>query len=99
MTASSPEEAQLISNSLLEKRLIACSNTISDMKSTFWWEGEVQKENEILIIAKSQKSHLNEIIKNVKLLHSYDVPEILAIPIIGGNPDYLDWLIKETTTE
>ena len=99
MTASSSEEAELISNSLLEKRLIACSNTISDMNSTFWWKGKVQKENEILIIAKSQKSHLNEIIKIVKSLHSYDVPEILAIPIIGGNPDYLDWLIKETNTE
>ena len=99
MTASSSEEAELISNSLLENRLIACSSTISDMNSAYWWKGEVQKENEILIIAKSQKSHLNEIIKSVKSLHSYDVPEILAIPIIGGNPDYLDWLIKETNTE
>ena len=99
MTASSAEEAQLISNSLLEKRLIACSNIINDMKSKFWWNGNIQTENEVMIIAKSRKSHLKEIIKNVKSLHSYDVPEILSIPILNGNPDYLDWLIKETDNE
>lgn len=99
MTASSPEEAKLISNTLLEEKLIACSNTLSDMKSTFWWKGKIQNENEVLIIAKSQKSHLNNIISTVKSLHSYDVPEIIAIPIIGGNPDYLDWLSEETNSQ
>ena len=99
MTASSLEEAGLISNSLLEKRLIACSNIINDMKSTFWWDGNIQNENEVMLIAKSTKSHLDKIISEVKSLHSYDVPEILAIPIVGGNLDYLDWLIKETESE
>ena len=66
------------------------------MNSTFWWKGKIQNENEVLLIAKSQKSHLDKIIAEVNYLHSYDVPEILAIPIVGGNSDYLDWLIKET---
>ena len=99
MTASSPEEADLISNSLLEKKLIACSNIISDMKSTFWWKGNIRNENEVMIIAKSTKAHLDNIIADVKSLHSYDVPEILAIQILGGNPDYLDWMIEETKGE
>jgi len=99
MTASSIEEADLISNSLLEKKLIACSNIINDMKSTFWWNGNIQKENEVLIIAKSTKALLDNIIAEVKSIHSYDVPEILAIPILGGNPDYLDWITKETKSE
>lgn len=99
MTASSIEEADLISNSLLEKKLIACSNIISDMKSTFWWNGNIQKENEVLIIAKSTKALLDDIVAEVKSIHSYDVPEILAIPILGGNPDYLDWIIEETKNE
>jgi len=99
MTASSPEEADLISNSLLEKKLIACSNIINNMKSTFWWKGNIQNENEVMIIAKSTKAHLDNIIADVKSLHSYDVPEILAIPILGGNPDYLDWMIEETKGE
>lgn len=99
MTASSIEEADLISNSLLEKKLIACSNIINDMKSTFWWNGNIQKENEVLIIAKSTKALLDNIIAEVKSIHSYDVPEILAIPILGGNPDYLDWIFEETKSE
>jgi len=99
MTASSLEEADLISNSLLEKKLIACSNIINDMKSSFWWKGNIQNENEVMIIAKSRKVHLENIIADVKSLHSYDVPEILAIPILGGNPDYLDWMIEETKGE
>lgn len=99
MTASSIEEADLISNSLLEKKLIACSNIINDMKSTFWWNGNIQKENEVLIIAKSTKALLDNIIAEVKSIHSYDVPEILAIPILGGNPDYLNWIFKETKSE
>lgn len=99
MTASSIEEADLISNSLLEKKFIACSNIINDMKSTFWWNGNIQKENEVMIIAKSTKALLDNIIAEVKSLHSYDVPEILAIPILGGNPDYLDWIIEETKGE
>ena len=99
MTSSSIEEADLISNSLLEKKLIACSNIINDMKSTFWWNGNIQKENEVLIIAKSTKALLNNIIAEVKSIHSYDVPEILAIPILGGNPDYLDWIFKETKSK
>ena len=99
MTASSLEEADLISKSLLEKKLIACSNIINDMRSSFWWNGKIQNENEIMIIAKSTKAHLHNIIADVKSLHSYDLPEILAIPILGGNPDYLDWVIKETKGE
>ena len=99
MTASSIEEADLISNSLLEKKFIACSNIINDMKSTFWWNGNIQKENEVMIIAKSTKALLDNIIAEVKSLHSYDVPEILAIPILGGNPDYLNWIIEETKGE
>ena len=99
MTASSPEEADIISKSLLEKKLIACSNILGEIRSAFWWKNNIQNENEVMIIAKSRRSHLDQIISDVKSLHSYDIPEILAIPIIGGNSEYLEWLIKETDTE
>jgi len=96
ITASTKEEAKDISDKLLDQKKAACVNIIPEIDSLFWWQGKKEKSQEIFLIVKSRASLLDDIIRLVKEVHSYEVPEIIAIPIVGGNQDYLDW-IKETT--
>ena len=96
ITASNKREAKKISSALLDERLIACANIIDGVESHFWWKGRKEKTRECLIIAKSKKSCFNKIIKKVKSIHSYEVPEIIALPIIDGYKPYLEWIKKET---
>ncbi len=91
-TASSLKEATYIATSLVEKRIAACANIVSNIQSVFRWKGKIQKEKEHLLIIKSRKILLGKLIKTVKGMHSYEVPEIIAIQIIDGNKDFLDWL-------
>ena len=95
ITAPNKREAKKISSALLERRMIACANIIDGVESHFWWRGKKEKARECLIIAKTKKSHLSKIIKKVKSIHSYEVPEIIALPIIGGYKPYLEWIEKE----
>jgi periplasmic divalent cation tolerance protein len=71
-------------------------NIIKDIRSIYAWEGKVEDESEVLMIAKTQKALFNNLIKKVKELHSYTVPEIIALPIIDGSEDYLKWLREVT---
>ena len=96
ITAASITEAEKISTILLEKRLIACANLIPGIQSIFRWENKVCHENEILLVIKSVTKNFDEIIQIVKANHSYQVPEIIALPIIAGSPDYLNWIEAET---
>lgn len=96
VTASSAEEAQKIGRALVEERLVACINIISPVQSIFHWEGKVSDEREALFMAKTKASLLNDIVVRVKQLHSYTVPEIIAIPIADGSQDYLNWISEET---
>ena len=96
ITASSKEEAEKISRGLLEARLAACVNIIGGVHSYFWWEGKIDKADEALLIVKTKKTHLAKLIKKVKMLHSYEVPEIIALPIVAGNKKYLDWIGSST---
>lgn len=95
ITTATSDEAQQISQALLDERKVACVNIVPQVISTFWWQGKVDSAKESLLIAKTKAAKLDEIIKLVKGLHSYTVPEIIAVPIIGGNPDYLEWIDKE----
>ena len=92
ITARDGEEAERIARRLIEEKLIACANIVDGVKSIFWWQGKVDEARETLIILKSKKTLFKKIIKTVKSVHSYDVPEIIALPIIDGNPDYLEWI-------
>lgn len=92
ITTDSPEEAEQISRVLLEQKKAACVNIIPDVNSIFWWEGKPDSARENILVVKSRVSLLPEVISLVKKTHSYDVPEIIALPIIGGNQDYLDWI-------
>lgn len=92
MTASNTEEASKIVQILLEERLIACANIINSVFSFFWWEGRIDKEKEVLVIMKSNENFFKKLAKRVEELHSYDTPEILALPIINGSKSYLEWM-------
>jgi periplasmic divalent cation tolerance protein len=91
-TTQNKEEAVKIVRSLLKERLIACANILGPVSSLFWWQGKIDEENEFLIFMKSRKSLFERISKRVTEIHSYDVPEIILLPIIEGSPPYLDWL-------
>jgi len=97
ITAGSVEEGERIAGSLVDNHLAACVNVVPSIKSFFFWEGKSDRQSEVLLIAKSRKSLLNQIINHVKKIHSYSVPEIIAIPVIGGSEDYLKW-VEETTS-
>lgn len=96
ITTGNDEEAEKISNKLVEKRLVACSNIISPIRSIFRWKGALCKEAETLLILKSKRGLFDEIVAEVKKIHSYETPEIIALPIIEGSPSYLQWVFDET---
>jgi len=95
ITAGNSEEANQIAESLLQKRQAACVNIVPKVKSHFWWEDKLDSAGESLLIAKTKESLLPNVIESVKAIHSYSVPEIIALPIIGGNQEYLDWIDNE----
>ena len=97
ITARKPEEAQKIAEALVKKRQAACVSIIPEVDSHFRWQGKVKATKESLLIVKTRESLLPEVISSVKKIHSYLVPEIIALPIIGGSQGYLDWLDVETT--
>jgi periplasmic divalent cation tolerance protein len=92
VTASTEDEAEKIASVLLETRKAACVNIIPKVTSHFWWQGKIDTADETLLIIKTRASALPEVIELVKRNHSYSVPEIIALPVTAGNPDYLDWM-------
>jgi len=92
VTASSKEEARKIANKLVSDKLAACVNIIDGVESLFWWEGKVDCASESLLVIKSKKEKLKSIIKVVRSVHSYTVPEIIALPIVSGDKPYLRWI-------
>ncbi|RLF10924.1 MAG: divalent-cation tolerance protein CutA [Thermoprotei archaeon] len=92
ITCSSKEEAEKIAKRLLEAKVAACINVVADVKSRFWWEGRIDEADEALLIIKTRLDLFEELVKEVKALHSYTVPEIIALPIIEGYTGYLNWL-------
>jgi periplasmic divalent cation tolerance protein len=96
ITASGEDEAAKISRALVEDRLAGCVNMIKNIRSIYSWEGKIEDEAEVLMIAKTQKHLFGPLMKKVKALHSYKVPEIIAMPIVDGSEDYLEWLRQIT---
>ena len=94
ITTPTVEEAQRISSTLLNQKKAACVNIISPVHSLFWWQNKIDSARESLLIVKTKASLLDEVTTLVKENHSYTIPEVIALPIIGGNQDYLDWLEK-----
>lgn len=92
ITTPSKKEAKDIAAQLVKNKLVACVNIVEKIESLFWWQGKVDQSKETLLIAKSRKDKLNKVIELVKSLHSYEVPEIIALPIAGGYKPYLNWI-------
>lgn len=94
-TTGSEDEAEKISNKLLERRLVACAN-IFPIRSMYWWKGEIEKEQEFAIIFKTRTELLDEAMATIKELHSYEVPCLMCYECTRGDRDYLDWILEET---
>jgi periplasmic divalent cation tolerance protein len=92
VTTSSKEEAEKIAQKLLECKLIACANIISPVNSRFYWSGKIDCAEECLVVMKSRLDLFGALMKCVKDLHSYEVPEVLALPILAGSEAYLGWM-------
>jgi periplasmic divalent cation tolerance protein len=96
ITASSDEEARTIARTLVEERLAACANILGRIGSVYWWEDELQEDDEVALIVKSTDALVPRIVERVKALHSYDCPCVVALPISAGNAAFLDWIGAET---
>jgi periplasmic divalent cation tolerance protein len=92
MTASTREEAERITSKLLHEKLIACANITGPVSSLFWWKGKISRENEFLTLMKTRAELFDELAKTIKRMHSYKVPEIIAVPITKGEQSYMKWL-------
>ena len=92
VTCASRGEARKISGSILKKRLAACANIIDGVESGFWWKGRIDRAAETLLMMKTKMANFKKIEAEVNKLHSYEVPEIVALPVIAGSKDYLDWI-------
>lgn len=99
VTATSRTEAEKISKALLKKRLAACVNIIPGLTSFFHWKGKIEKASELLLVIKTRKTLFKKLEKEVKVNHSYSVPEVIALPILEGSKNYTDWLKLETTAK
>ncbi len=95
MTAGSKDEARKIGKELVISRLAACVNILDNMNSFYMWEGKVQDDTEIVMIAKTTEDRVPELVEKVKSLHSYDCPCIVSIPILDGNQAFLDLIAEE----
>jgi periplasmic divalent cation tolerance protein len=95
-TAPRGVSAKKISKSILQKRLAACVNIIPAQQSFYWWKGKIESSKEVLLMAKTKKPLVRELMKFVKKIHSYQVPEIISISMESGFNPYLQWLDQET---
>lgn len=98
ITAPNEDEAANIAKALVASRLAACVNIVKNIRSIYSWQGKVEDDSEVLMIVKTRKALFDKLSNTVINLHSYDVPEVIAIPIIDGSANYLTWL-RESTSE
>ena len=94
MTAANREEANQIAELLVSERLAACVQILPEIESVYRWQGEVKREKEILLLAKTVASRFAELESKVRALHSYETPEIVAVPVVDVSEPYLKWLLS-----
>lgn len=97
-TCSQTEEAEKLARHLIEQRLAACVNVISGVASYYRWKGEIEKETEICLVIKTARGLVDAIRLEMEKLHTYELPEMVVVPIVDGSPNYLAWLENEITT-
>ena len=96
ITAGSHEEARRIADLLVGKNKAACVNIVPGVDSIFHWKGKVESARESLLLVKTSAALLSDVVRLVREIHSYELPEIIALPIIGGSEDYMRWLDTAT---
>ncbi len=96
VTASNEEEASKLARTLVSERLAACANVYPQIKSFYWWEGQVETDEEASLILKTRGGLMEKLISRIKELHSYSCPCILALPVEEGYPEFMRWLLAET---
>jgi periplasmic divalent cation tolerance protein len=96
VTASSAEEAARIGRALVEERLAACANVVGPIRSIYRWQGAVEEADEHLVVLKARAGDVSALEARVRALHSYEVPEVLALPVTAGSAPYLAWLADAT---
>lgn len=96
ITAANRAVAMALARALVEERLAACANVIEGVSSIYRWSGKVETAPEAVLVLKSRRGRLEALTAKARELHDYDCPCIVAHPIVGGNPDYIDWIAAET---
>jgi len=95
MTVGSKDEARKIGKELVTTRLAACVNILDQMNSFYMWDGQIQDDTEVVMIAKTTEDRVPDLIEKVKSLHSYDCPCIVSLPVSGGHQPFLEWIAAE----
>jgi periplasmic divalent cation tolerance protein len=96
ITVADEAQAACIEGALLEARLVACVNRIDGVRSAFWWQGQIDRAGELLLVAKTRRELWSRVLETVRAHHSYEVFEAIALPIVEANPDYLRWIEEST---
>ena len=96
-TIGTIQDARRIAHSLVEKQLVACVNIIPKIESVYRWKGKIENDEEVVLFAKTPDKNVKKTIQRIKTLHSYELPDIIVLPIIGGLKDYLDYITDETS--
>jgi periplasmic divalent cation tolerance protein len=96
-TIDNIQDARRIANTLVEEQIVACVNIIPKIESIYRWKGKIENEEELVIIAKTTDQNVKKTIHRIKELHSYELPDIIVLPVIGGLKDYLDYITNETS--
>jgi periplasmic divalent cation tolerance protein len=94
MTAANGEEAARLADMLVGANLAACVQILPGIESVYRWQGKIERQSEVLLLAKTKKSKFDELEREVRALHSYDTPEIIAVPVTAGSAPYLEWLMQ-----
>jgi periplasmic divalent cation tolerance protein len=95
ITCNDLAEAERIGRALVGERLAACVNLLPGLRSMFWWQGRIEETPEIIVIAKTTAANMDAVVARVKSLHRYSTPCVVFLPVVGGNPPFLDWLRSE----
>ena len=95
ITVRTRDEGEQLVHNLVENRLIACGQILGPIQSTYWWKGKIETAQEWMCLAKSREEKFAEVVRQVRNMHSYEVPEIIAVPLIAVDENYAHWLEEE----
>jgi len=95
-TVNNMRNAKKIARTLVEEKLVACVSIIPRVESIYWWKGKIEKDREYVLLAKTTQKHVKKTIQKIREIHTYELPDIIVLPIIGGLKEYLNYLVDET---